>query len=330
MKMPRYDDVPVFGQDFLITRRQKADYSGLFRCVGFIVVLIVTFLTTVTCLLTGLYVLYPLDPPEATNILVLGVDTRANSGEGVEIGRTDSIMIVSIDPQREQISVLSIPRDLYLNVPGQGRLRANTVVRNAELNNPGSGLAIMQESIENTFSVEIHHIVRVNFEGFIEVVDALGGIEVEVPNRVVDTQFPLPDDSGTKTVIFEPGLQWMDGERALEYARTRQADSDYARASRQQKVLEAILLKLNTPRGLLRLPLVVTAIDRNVESDFRFADFIRYGPAILHYAPDGIETLVITPDYMISDGGIQLPNLEALNDWLDDHLRPAPTSSSTS
>lgn len=325
MKMPRYDDVPVFGQDILVPRRQAAQYGGLFRCLGFVMLVLLLFVGSIACVFTGLYLVYPLDPPEATNILVLGVDTRANSGEGPEIGRTDAIMIVRIDPQREQISVLSIPRDLYINAPGFGRLRANTVVRNAELQEADTGISVMQESIENTFNIQIDHTVRIDFAAFVDTVDAIGGIEITVPYRIEDTRYPLPDDSGVKTVIFEPGLQWMDGERALEYTRTRQADSDYARAARQQQVIEAIFFKLNSPRGLLRAPAVLTTLDNNTETTLGLAEFYAYFPAILHYGPDGLKTQVITPEYMIDEGGINLPNLTLLDPWLNEHMRPEPT-----
>lgn len=324
MKMPRYDDVPVFGQDFLMPRRKAASYLGMFRCMGFALLLTLTFVLSSACLLTGYYLLYPLNPPKPTNILVLGVDTRADSNEGVDIGRTDSIMIINIDPQRKQISLLSIPRDLFITVSGRGRLRINAIVREAELARVGTGLGVLEEAIEDNFDIQIDHVVRADFQGFVEVVDAIGGIEIVVPNRIVDDRYPLPDDSGTTTVIFDPGLQWMDGERALQYTRTRQADSDYARAARQQQVIEAIFLKMNTARGLLRLPMVLAAVERNTETDLGTDDALRYVPAILHYAPDGIQTLVITPDYMINEGGINLPNLVALDEWLDDHMRPAP------
>jgi LCP family protein required for cell wall assembly len=319
MRTPRYNNVPVFGDDIRTTQRQYANYGGFLRCLGTLVLTVVLFLVTLVCLFVGLYALYPLDPPAPTNILILGADHRASSEELADTARTDAIMVVSIDPEREQIAVLSIPRDLILNAPAYGRLRANSVVREAELNNPGSGRAEMAAAVENTFDIEIDHVMWLDFQGFVDVIDAVGGVEIDVPRTIVDTRFPLPDDSGTTTVRFDAGLQWMSGETALQYARTRQADDDYARAARQQQVIAAAMQKFEDPVYWLRLPQVMMAANNNTESDFTVADVVRYLPGVLHYQ-DRIETQVITREFIELDGAVALPNIEALRPWLDEHL----------
>lgn len=319
MRTPRYNNVPVFGDDIRTTRRRYADYGGFLRCLGTSVLAVLLFLLTVVCLFLGLYALYPLDPPAPTNILILGVDHRANSEEPIAVARTDAIMVVSIDPQREQIAVLSIPRDLILNAPAFGRLRANTVVREAELSNPGSGLAEMQDAVENTFDIKIDHVMRLDFQAFVDVINAVGGVEIDVPRTIIDTRYPLPDDSGTMTVEFQAGLQWMDGETALQYARTRQADDDYARAARQQQVVAAAMRKFSDPVYWLRLPVVLNAANSNIESDFSTTDVVRYLPGVLHYQ-DNIKTQVITRDFIELDGAVALPDIDALRSWLDEHL----------
>lgn len=320
MRTPRYNHVPVFGDQDFSTGRRAANYGGLLRCLWLSVLTVMLLLITLSCLSLGLFLLYPLDPPAATNILIVGVDTRLDSDESVDIGRTDAIMVLSIDPQREQISLLSIPRDLILNSPAYGRLRANTVSRNAELQNPGSGMDEMRAAVENTFDIQIDHYMRLDFAGFVEVIDSMGGIEIEVPTLIVDSRFPLPDDNGITTLVFEPGLQWMDGDTALKYARTRQADSDYARASRQQQVIEAMMAKFNEPGNLFRLPMMLYTLEGATYTDLGFDEVLRYLPGVLRYSSNGLQTFVITPEYTERDGTVTLPNLDALRPWLDDHL----------
>lgn len=322
MRTPRYNNVPVFGDDIRTTRRQYADYGGCLRCLGTTLMAVLVFVVTIMCLFVGLYALYPLDPPAATNILVLGVDHRRDSDESdetIDIARTDAIMVISIDPAREQIALLSIPRDLILNAPAYGRLRANSVVREAELNNPGTGLTEMEAAVENTFDIEIDHVLRLDFQGFVDIIDAIGGIEVDVPRTLIDTRYPLPDDSGTTTVEFQAGLQWMNGETALQYARTRQADDDYARAARQQQVVAAAMQKFENPILWVRLPYVLVTANNAVASNLGAADVVRLLPGILHYQ-DTVVTQVITREFIEVDGSVALPNIDALRPWLDDNL----------
>lgn len=325
MKLPRYDDVPVFGQDFLVPRRQKAQYRGMFRCMGFSIVLVVTFLLSSACLLTGVYLLYPVDPPEAANFLVLVADAdpeTQNFDTPIESRPTAGIMIIRIDPQREQISVLSIPPSIFINVPSRGRTRANSIINTTEEGQPGRGLDIMQESIENTFDLQIHHVIYLDFKDLAELIDAVDGVEVVVPIRFQDAEYELPDEGGTTVVTFAPGLQWMNGERVIEYVRANPPDGTIDRETRLQQVLDGLFLKMNTSRGVMRLPILLAAMGQHTDSDLSIDDGLRYVPGILHYAPNGLQTQIITSEYILNEGGIDLPNVITLDPWLEDHLRP--------
>jgi LCP family protein required for cell wall assembly len=112
------------------------------------------------------------------------------------------------------------------------------------------GMALAAQTVEqflnlNAHGMRIHHTAQVNFEGFVGIIDALGGITIDVPTHIVDYEYPT-EDFGTTVVEFERGLQHMDGQRALIYARTRHADSDFGRAERQQQVLRAIVAELQS------------------------------------------------------------------------------------
>lgn len=264
--------------------------------------------------------LYAANPPEVTNILILGTDERPGTNES-QIARTDSIMILSVNPQNQHVSLLSLPRDVFITSPNYGLLRANTVVRNAELNTAGTGVQEMIASMELTFGIEIHHYVRLSFEAFVDVVDALDGVTIDVPKRIVDNSYPTAD-YGTMRIEFQQGKQHMDGENALIYARTRHADDDYQRAARQQQVLEALVSKLSNPLNLPRWPKMWWAFQQNVETDMHLGDWAMLSPGFLLYGrtPSQIEKMVIERENVVAGGGGVVPNMRTIEPWIVEHL----------
>jgi LCP family protein required for cell wall assembly len=196
-------------------------------------------------------------------------------------------------------------------------------VRNAELQQQGSGIDELQDAVEQTFNIQINHVIRFNFEGFVEIVDVVGGVEIDVPKRIVDNAYPT-SDGGTMRISFEPGLQTMDGETALIYARTRHSDDDYQRAGRQQQVLQAVLEKLTTASGMFRLPLVVSAVLDYTETTMNLAVIGQYAPALALYGrnPGMVESLVLTRDYLnFDESGRASPNISQVDPWVAEHLR---------
>ena len=282
----------------------------------------VLFFGGIMCLfLTGI-AYYVILPPDPTNILILGSDARPNTGED-KIARTDTIMVLSINPKNHEISLFSLPRDVFIDSPQYGRLRANTILRNAELNEPGTGVDAMVEAMENTFGFKIDHYSRVSFEGFVDMVDALGGLNIDVPNHIVDYEYPT-EDNGTMQIEFQPGKQHMDGETALIYARTRHADSDYERAGRQQQVVSAVIGKLVNPLNFYRYPGVIEAFASNFDSDLNPVQAAALTPAIVLYAydTDKIERLVVDRDYVYGGGsGEALPNVDKIRPWVEAHMQ---------
>ncbi len=188
------------------------------------------------------------------NILLLGTDARP---EDTGPTRTDAIVLVRIVRDTGRVSMLSIPRDLWVDYPtgGQGRINAAYAIGENQFG-PGGGGALAKSTVSQLLGIPVDHFVLINFEGFKQVIDLIGGIEIDVPRPIYDPAYPT-EDYGTMEVYFEAGRQWMDSERALIYARTRHADSDFGRNQRQQQVLMAIFQRIRD-RGLLQQ---LTSID---------------------------------------------------------------------
>ena len=180
------------------------------------------------------------------NILVMGLDRRVDEPKG-DPTRTDTMFVVTIDPYSKTAGVFSIPRDLWVEIPdGEGdyfKERINVAYEYGPLKNyPGGGPGLAIDTIEHNFDMKIDHYVVLDFVGFMELVDAVGGIDVDVKDVVWDPSYCNTTDCSDLTeVYFEPGLQHMDGELALQYVRVRYGSNDLKRIERQQDVIRATL-----------------------------------------------------------------------------------------
>jgi LCP family protein required for cell wall assembly len=170
-------------------------------------------------------------------VLLLGTDRRP--GEEVT-PRSDAILLVRVDPERRRVAVLSLPRDLWVSIPGHGQNRLNAAYLWGERDGPpGGGMALTRAVVAQTLGVPVDYAAAVDFRGFAALVDTVGGVTVDVERPLVDPRFPTLD-RGVRRVSFEPGPQAMDGATALTYARIRHPDSDFERGRRQQAVLIAL------------------------------------------------------------------------------------------
>lgn len=208
------------------------------------------------------------DPPRPTNILLLGIDERSS-----EKGpwRTDTMILFSFDPVSKTVAMLSIPRDLWVPLGAGSHLaeeRINTAHYYGDLNRyPGGGPALAKATVEENLEVPVHYYVRINFAGFVKIIDEIGGIEIDVPREIVDPAYPTAD-GGTMTLHVPAGRQHMNGERALQYARTRHDSSDIDRARRQQQVIMAVrhkVLRLDIP--ITRIPPLLSALGSSIKTD---------------------------------------------------------------
>jgi LCP family protein required for cell wall assembly len=179
------------------------------------------------------------DGTDRITVLVLGIDERAQ--EEADFWRTDTIMLGTLDPVTMKAGVLSIPRDLWVHIPGYTENRINTAHALGDAyDHPGGGPALVVQTIEYNLGIEIDYYVRFNFQAFVELVDRIGGIEIEVPEDINDPCYPTPD-YGCEELHIAAGPQHFFGEMALKYARVRYSEGgDFDRARRQQQVVLAI------------------------------------------------------------------------------------------
>jgi len=231
---------------------------------------------------------------ERVNILLLGIDKR----EG-EHGpwRTDTMILGTVDPESKTAAMLSIPRDLWVPIPGYGENRINSANFIGDRDKyPGGGPALAKKTVEYNFGVPVHYYILVDFDGFEKIIDTIGGIDVNVERTLHDEQYPDPspdDPNRVKTVHFEAGLQHMDGKAALEYARSRKSTSDFDRSYRQQQIILAVrdqALRLNL---IPRVPELMVTLADIVQTDLQPGNIITLARLAGEIERENLKSVVI-------------------------------------
>jgi LCP family protein required for cell wall assembly len=263
-----------------------------------------------------------------TNLLLVGIDRRGGTGWRF---RTDTIMVIGLDPRNRAASILSIPRDLQVPIPGHGQDRINTAnVYGHSQEDPRAGPSLLQTTIQGNFGIPTHGYLMLDFDAFVRIVDALGGIQIDVPKTLHDTRYPDPrpgDPYAFKTIHYEAGLQHMDGRQALEYARSRMSTTDFDRAKRQQQVLLALRKKALSPAAIPRWPALATAILESVKTDLSPPELAGVATAALSIDPGRIKQAVLAPPLVRShrraDGAaVQLPVWEQIDPVVQELFGP--------
>ncbi|MFQ5885632.1 MAG: LCP family protein [Anaerolineae bacterium] len=261
------------------------------------------------------------------NILILGTDRRS---EGERAARTDTMMVASLDPVAKRAVILSIPRDLWVFIPGYGEGRINTAHFYGELN--GQGPALAKETVEANLGIPIDYYVRLDFEGFKEIVDTLGGVSIDVEAPIRDDMFP-DDNYGYRTIYIPAGRQEMDGEMLLQYVRTRHGGNDFERMRRQQQALRALAQRALDLNLLPRLPaLINTALDA-ISSDIQPLEILALANLGSQIGLDGLEMKAIdeslTTPFMTLDGAqILLPYKARIEALLEELFGPSTSLAS--
>ncbi len=207
--------------------------------------------------------------PAPINVLLLGTDERPDEGGPL---RTDTMILLSLDPAGQSIGMLSLPRDLWVPIPGQGvTTKINTAYTIGELNNyPGGGPQLAKDTVSSFIGHPVDYFVRVNFDGFREIIDLIGGIDINVPYTIHDEEYPT-EDYGVETFHLDAGLQHLDGATALKYARTRHGDDDYSRSRRQQDIIRAVANKVldagMIPQLLAKAPQLLVTTQNTIQTD---------------------------------------------------------------
>ncbi len=256
--------------------------------------------------------MYLMFPPAPLDVLVLGIDARAGEGD---VARADSLMLAGINPAALQVSLLSVPRDLRLEVPGYGVQPINTANALGEQSERGTGPALTASALEGPLGLTVDRYLRLRFDDLEALIDAAGGVTIDVERTIRDDAFPL-SDTETAVVQFDPGLQWMDGERALQYARTRHADDDYARAGRQQQVAQAFARQLLNP---LTWPGVLAALSA-IDTDLTLVDLLGAAPVVVLNAGRFEQRTIDRTLLQTRDDGSVVVDWEALRPWVAAHF----------
>jgi polyisoprenyl-teichoic acid--peptidoglycan teichoic acid transferase len=218
---------------------------------------------------------------EPVNVLLLGVDKRPIAEEGV---RSDTLILVHLDPLEKWASMLSIPRDSVVNIPHLGYAKINAAYsygfnNAAAIYGDGTepdaaGAALAAETVEQFLGVKVDFTAQVDFHGFEALVDTVGGVVVDVPMPLLDAEYPT-EDYGVERIYIPAGLQVMNGHTALIYARSRHASTDFDRSRRQQTVLRDLLEQVRA-RGVLEnvgmLPEWAAVLEQNVRTTLPIAD----------------------------------------------------------
>ncbi|MBI4214161.1 MAG: LCP family protein [Chloroflexi bacterium] len=250
---------------------------------------------------------------ERVNVLVLGVDQRQDEKAVGLPTRSDTMMVASIDPVQKTAAVISFPRDLWVTIPGFGEERINVAYRNGELRRvEGGGAAVAAQTIERNFGIRTPYFVAVDFQGFQEIIDTLGGVVVDVPRPLKDDAYPT-DDYNTERVYFLPGPQLMNGSTALKYSRTRHSDSDFARMGRQQQIMMSLrdrALRLNM---LSQFPSLIDQGMRTIRTNLSPTEILSLAKLFGQIDRDALSTLVVDRELVTSFTGYDGASLLAPN-----------------
>jgi LCP family protein required for cell wall assembly len=251
-------------------------------------------------------------PDETVNVILLGSDIRPRGRSY----RSDAIMILSLDLGEDRVSIISIPRDLYVYVPGWRVNRINSVDLHG-------GPEMVKDTILYNFGIEIDYWVRVNFSGFITAVDLLGGIDVQV-NKY------LHDKCGDWYYTYNPGVHHMDGWKALCYVRMRYRSSDFDRLRREQEVIRAFFNRFVTIYGISKAPQLYDLFISFIETDITVDDIVSLVPLGIKVASDTSRihsykidsTMVTSWRVPYSGASVQLPDRDAIEAMLQSAFEP--------
>jgi LCP family protein required for cell wall assembly len=238
--------------------------------------------------------------PGRTNILVLGLDYTQ---PGSAVGRADTIILTTFLPSNQYIGMLSIPRDLWVSIPNVGENRINTAHFYAEAQKAGSGPLASMKAIETNFGVDVDYFVRMRFDGFIEIVDAMGGVDIHLSEPMAG---------------YSIGTHHLTGKKTLAFVRDRQGSDDFFRMEHGQFILKAIFKQMIIPTNWGNIPNIIITTYKSIDTDIPYWLWSRLILALLISGPDGIDNRTLTRDMVfpfVSSGGAYVlgPNWEKIN-----------------
>jgi LCP family protein required for cell wall assembly len=267
---------------------------------------------------------------QTVTYLLLGSDQRP----GQTYFRTDTIVIAAIRPTSGQVTLISVPRDLYVYIPTVGMDRVNTAYEYGQMYHyPGGGEALVKDTFLYNLGVRIDHLAIVDFDGFQRIVDTLGGVDVPVACsytdwHLIDPSYDPNNENNWSLYTVGPGLIHMDGDLALWYARSRQRSSDFDRGRRSQEVLRALYSQALRTDAISKIPQLYNDFSSTVTTDLGLDSILQLAPLALHltnadirsyYIGKGLVTAWTTP----GGASVQLPNAPAIQSMLQQALAPS-------
>lgn len=263
----------------------------------------------------------PVEPlTDNISILFIGVDDSQERNQSDDNIRSDALVLATLNNQDKSIKLVSIPRDTYTYIPDSGK--EDKITHAYALNGPSSTI----ESVEELLEVPVNYYLRMNFDAFIDVIDALGGIKVEVPYDITEQD----ENDSQDAIELKEGIQFLNGSEALALARTRHYDNDIERGKRQQMILESIMNRALSVGSITKYGDVFEAVGENMKTNMRFENM----RALFEYAKNGkpdVETITLDGYDDMSTGiyywKLREESLMEIQDVLQSHLGLKPDTS---
>lgn len=244
---------------------------------------------------------------DKTIVMIMGVDKR----EG-DVGRSDTLMVATLDPKKNKVALLSVPRDTRVNIKKYGYDKINAAFAYG-------GYKLSQSTVENLLGVDIEHRIMVDIQSFKRVIDAIGGVDINVEKRMY-YEDPWDDDGGL-LIDLQPGEQHMDGDTAITYVRYRDEEGDIGRVARQQNFMKAVLDKITSPSIIPRLPAIIKEVFNCVETDMSLRQMLEFASSLVDARSNGLTTDVVPGKPMYIDGvSYWIPDLKKLRYTVADTL----------
>ncbi|MCR5758334.1 MAG: LCP family protein [Selenomonas sp.] len=244
---------------------------------------------------------------DKATIMIMGVDARDD-----DVGRSDTLMIASIDPKAQQASLLSVPRDTRVKIKGHGFDKINAAYAYGKEK-------LSQDTVEDFLGVNIDHHIIINTKSFKNIIDAIGGIDINVPKRM-HYEDPWDDDGGL-IIDFQPGMQHMDGAKAVTYVRYRDEEGDLGRIRRQQDFVRACTEKLVSPAIIPKLPAVIAEVMDSIETDLSVRQLLEFAGTLKESQKNGLKTDMVPGRPLYIEGiSYWIPDLTKLRMTIADTL----------
>ncbi|WP_297963081.1 LCP family protein [uncultured Anaerovibrio sp.] len=250
----------------------------------------------------------PHDKPEKQNLLtakdkiivmIMGVDERED-----DVGRSDTLMVATLDPKKKKAALLSIPRDTRVKIRGYGFDKINSAYAYG-------GYELTKDTVEDLIGVHMEHHILINIKSFKKIIDAIGGVDINVEKRMYYED--VWDDDGGLLIDLQPGPQHMDGNTAITYVRYRDEEGDIGRIRRQQKFMQAVMDRITSPAIIPRIPSIIKEVISSVETDLSMKQLIEFATSLKDAQKTGLQAEMLPGKPIYIDGvSYWLPDLAKL------------------